>query len=309
MRDHAGAATVEPHPYPGGAALVRGDEGWVLLEDGAPGGLGGALAWADGRGVDALHVLTGAKAGRLARRAALLDPEPTVWQIVGRTLIRAAPEPRPNANPLPPAVSALRRVIEEAGADAVEEFGGLTGEVAGLEVCRAAVDDGGIARLEVGIGVHDREAFRLLHGEGAPGPALRDVVAQVAPHRRPGAPPHALNRLARERALRARLVADPPLIGLSVLTPAPPPVPRANLADPVPCVAMGIADDGEPVVVVCSTGIDLDLVPFAADARDALARPGTGLILAVPEGDDHPVTRRLAGRLAAPAAVVTVPAA
>ena len=265
------------------------------------------MAWADGRGLDALHVLTEADAGLLARRAALLHPPSTVWQIHERMLVRARPEPRLASAPLPPAVAALRGVIEEAGADAVEEFGVLTGEVAGLEVCRAAVDNDGTARLEVGIGVQDRAAFRLLHGDDAPGPSLRDVVAQVAPHRRPGAPPHALNRLARERALRARLVADPALIGLTVVTPAPPPVPRGNLSDPVPCVAIGVADDGEPVVVVCSTGIDLDLVPFAADARDALARPGTGLVLAVPEGDDHPVTRRLSGRLAAPAAVVTVP--
>ena len=65
---------------------------------------------------------------------------------------------------------------------------------------------------------------------------------------------------------------------------------------------------GAPVVVVCSAGIDLDLVPFAADARDALAEPDTRLLLAVPEGDDHPVTRELAARLAVPAEVVPVPA-
>jgi hypothetical protein len=55
---------------------------------------------------------------------------------------------------------------------------------------------------------------------------------------------------------------------------------------------------------VCSAGIDLDLVPFAADARDALGGPDTRLLLAVPEGDDHPVTRELAARLAVPAEVV-----
>jgi hypothetical protein len=60
--------------------------------------------------------------------------------------------------------------------------------------------------------------------------------------------------------------------------------------------------------VVCSAGIDLDLVPFAADARDAVAEAGARLLLAVPEGDDHPVTRELAARLAVPADVVPVPA-
>jgi len=49
-------------------------------------------------------------------------------------------------------------------------------------------------------------------------------------------------------------------------------------------------------------------VPFAADARDELAGPDARLVLAVPEGDDHPVTRELAARLAVPAEVVPVPA-
>ena len=62
------------------------------------------------------------------------------------------------------------------------------------------------------------------------------------------------------------------------------------------------------MVVVCSAGIDLDLVPFAADARDALGGPDARLLLAVPERDDHPVTRELAARLAVPAEVVPVPA-
>jgi hypothetical protein len=59
------------------------------------------------------------------------------------------------------------------------------------------------------------------------------------------------------------------------------------------------------VLVVCSTGIDLDLVPFAADAR-LLDGRDPRLVLVLPDGDDHPVTRDLAGALRRPADVVTV---
>ena len=68
----------------------------------------------------------------------------------------------------------------------------LAGEVLGLEVCRAIVDDdrpaadGPGARLDVGIGEHDREAFRLVHGDGPVEEALARVVGEVAAHRRPG---------------------------------------------------------------------------------------------------------------------------
>jgi len=314
VRDHFGAPGGTPLPYPTGAALVRDGEGWVLLEDDPASGLGGAVAWAARQDVDRLHILTESDAGLLARRAAAFSPAPDVWQIDGRSLQRAEPAPRPTPPTLPAAADALRPVIVAAGAEPVEEHGVLGGEVLGLEVCRAVLDDplgsgGPGARLDVGIGEHDRQAFRLVHGDGPVDAALARVVTEVAAHRRPGTPPHALNRLARERALRHRLVADPSLVGLTALASAPPPVPRINVADAVPCVALGTDDSGAPVVVVCSAGVDLDLVPFAADARDALAGPDARLLLAVPEGDDHPVTRELAARLAMPAEVVPVPAA
>jgi hypothetical protein len=58
-------------------------------------------------------------------------------------------------------------------------------------------------------------------------------------------------------------------------------------------------------VVVFSVGIDLDLVPAAADARLALD-PDARLLLVVPERDEHPTTRALASSLRAPAEIVTV---
>jgi hypothetical protein len=185
----------------------------------------------------------------------------------------------------------------------------LAGEVAGLEICRAVFGEDNAPRLDVGIGAHDREAFALVHGRHDDiGPVLAELVRMLASHRRPGAAPHALNRLARERYLRHRLVATPGLLGLVELQPVPPPVARTNLKEPVPCVALGAAPDGAPVVVVCSAGVDLDLVPFGADARAALGRPAAPLVLAVPEGDDHAALRLLAARLVHPAAVVAVPA-
>jgi hypothetical protein len=163
--------------------------------------------------------------------------------------------------------------------------------------------DSGRPRLEVGVGFSDREAFRAVHGDDPTPEALAEIVRRVWERRRPGAPPHALNRLARERRLRHEVVADPAAVGCLTLTTAPPPVPRANLKEPVPCVAIGETADGAHAVVVCSSGIDLDLIPFAADARLALD-PGARLIVVVPPADRHPVTVALAERLHDPARVI-----
>ncbi len=98
-------------------------------------------------------------------------------------------------------------------------------------------------------------------------------------------------------------MASPAAVGCATLTTAPPPVPRANLKEPVPCVAVGDTTAGTPAVVVCSSGIDLDLIPFAADARLALD-PAARLIVVVPPADRHPVTLALAERLRDPASVI-----
>jgi hypothetical protein len=60
------------------------------------------------------------------------------------------------------------------------------------------------------------------------------------------------------------------------------------------------------LVVVFSTGIDVDLVPVAVDAWLADGR-NPRLVIVVPERDDHPYLRPLADALQEPAEVMTVP--
>jgi hypothetical protein len=195
-------------------------------------------------------------------------------------------------------------VLAAAGADPVVEHGRLVGEVEGLEVARAWIDDDGEPRLEVGVGRFDREAHAVVDEEPTE-TTLRTVVELVRPHRAGGGDHHPLALLAGARRLRARLVRDPALVGADHLAPMAPTVEAPDLRTPWPAPATGIDGDGRPVVVVCSVGIDLDLVPAAADARLADARDAE-LVLAMPARDRHPVTVDLAARLARPARIVTV---
>ena len=274
--------------FPGGAGLSAGGTGWLLVEDGPGRALGPALLWAGRVGVDRLHLLVEAEAGGLARRAATFARAPQVWQVEGRALTLTAPEPIGPAPRLDAEASAWVDRLRAAGAEPVVEAGVLTGEVLGLEVARVVSDADG-SRLEVGVGKHDRDARRAMSGDVPTQAALAAAVAAVRRHRRAGAPHHPLNRLASERWLRAVLVDRPGLVGA---------------AHPAP--AAGVDDRGRPLLVVCSTGIDLDLVPAAADARLADGR-GPRLVLVVPECDDHPVHRSLSGLLIEPAEVRTVP--
>jgi hypothetical protein len=292
--DHVDA---EPQVMGRGVALSHARSAWVLIDQQHATALGPAMAWALRHEASALHVFTGEAEGILARRASGFRPDALavdVWRVNDRHQTPAVPEPLPGAlTPLAEHL-ALQSLIAEAGAEVVVEHGVVSGEVAGLEVCRVVTDPfTEVVRVEVGVGVHDREAFALLHGGLPVVEALAGVVASVAQHRRVDAPLHPLNRLARERLLRHRLMAHPHLIGLEVLNAAEPPLARHNVKDAVPCAGVGRDTGGQPVVVVCCTGIDLDVVPWALDARLA-HHPDAAVVVAVEARDAHPMQRRLA---------------
>jgi hypothetical protein len=332
VRDNPAAGSFDPAVatdvgLPGGATLhdPSTGAGWVLLDDGAIGGFGAALAWARKAGVAPLSALSvlvedrvGATPGRspsgavqasavVARRAGEFAEPPAVWRVADRLLVAAMPAPAVAPDGDDARFGGLADEIRAHGADPVVEHGLLLAEVLGLEVARAVPDGGGAWRLDVGVGHHDREARHELRPDQSIGDALDEVVGVVRTWRVPGGQRHPATMLARERWLRAAVMARPDVVGARSLQPVAGPVPPGDLRRPAPAAALGTSEDGGPLLVVCSTGVDVDLVPTAADTR-LLHAPDAELVLVVPEGDDYPLTRDLAAALRHPAAVRTVDA-
>jgi hypothetical protein len=145
----------------------------------------------------------------------------------------------------------------------------------------------------VGVGRHDRYAHDELH-QGEPDAAVLAKTADlVRERRRADAHPGPANLLQRERWLRTTLD----------VAPLPEPAFPSDLRRSRP--AAGLAENGD-VLVVCSAGVDLDLVPTAADAWVAAGRRPSQVRLVVPAGDDMPITHELARLLLCPAKVLTV---
>lgn len=271
VREHLGLESDPegtPEVFALGAAFVTNDDVWLLVDGDATRSLGPSLAWSL-KFNRQVHILVERDSGIIARRASFFTLPVTVWHVDGKSLLPAVIEPHlPFVDATEPH-KALMPIITSAGADAVVEHGVVVGEVRGLEMCRV-VDDPttGAARLEVGMGVNDREAFAMVHGEMPTEDAMRTVIDAVAQHREPGAMVHPFNQFGAERLHRWNALQKPASIGFTTLQPANPPVRRTNLKDAVPCVAIGTTVGGDTAVAVFVNGIDLDVVTFAADAAD-----------------------------------------
>ena len=103
---------------------------------------------------------------------------------------------------------------------------------------------------------------------------------------------------------------NPGLVGASELVMTEPTVARSSITESAAAFAAGTGDDGTPVVVACSVGIDLDLVPAAADVRlvheARLQRSDCHLVLVTSGRGLQPVLGRLSHLLVRPASVVVV---
>lgn len=311
VRDHLDVGG-EPFELGSTTALSAGDVMAVLVPTADPAALAGALLGARRRDADTVVLYVDEGADDVARWAGYfaLPGGIQVRAVAGAGSVAADPSPVPPAEPSPDDADDVAADLRDAGVELVVEHGVLRGEVWGLEVARAVrwpTDRGGDGRLhlEAGVGRFDRDAVAAARPDDPPAVSLRRAVDMVREHRYPGAPVHPLQLLARERWLRAQLVQDPSLVGATELHAVATTIEAPGLKDAHPAAASGVAEDGSPMLVLASTGVDLALVPLAADTRAQLD-PAAELVLAVPPADRHPGTVALATMLRRPATVVAV---
>lgn len=293
-------------PLGTGAGLVDPDgRAWVLIEAATRRSLGGALTWAVRREASSLVLIVEAAAdvaGHLAREATQFALPIEVRRIDGTAVVPVAPAPAPTP-PVPllatPEIAAL---LAAADVDVVVEHGVTKAEVLGLELGRVVDVDGEI-RFEVGVGRFDREISAMMFSNVPTADALAKAVEMVRQYRRPGATVHPLRDLVPERWLRRLVLADPSVVGAAELTAIDTTIEPASLRESQPSAAAGLTADGRRIVVVCTAGVDLDVVPLAADTRAAIA-PDAELVICGPSRILVSVTRAVAAQLTVPARFV-----
>lgn len=290
----------------GPTAVVAGR--FFGLADG-PRDLGPALHKAVRHGADSLTLLAEADiAPDLARRASLIDFDIDVRSIEGAEAVETAPRPAPAVPELDDDMWRAAAVIVDAGARVVDDHGRLVAEVLGLEVARIEdplalvgldtaldnLDPADRYRLRIGVGEADRELHEYLKrsedSNRRPDDrlVLERVVSLVSMKRTD--PAHPLSRLARPRWLRSAVLDDPDSVDLAELEAVAPLRPHPGLFDREPSAAYSKVDR---VTVVCSAGIDLDLLPEAVDYRQRLD-PDSRLTVVVPHRDVDMIRSRVA---------------
>lgn len=295
-------------PLGSGAGLIDADgRAWVLVESATRRSLGGVMTWAVRKAATSLVLVVDAPvevAGHLAREAAEFALPIEVRRIDGTSAVVAEPTPVPPTRPAVVPSEDDASLLAAADVDVVVEHGVTRAEVLGLEVGRVVEADG-VARLEVGVGRFDREISAMMFSNVPTADALAKAVEMVRTYRRPGATTHPLRDLVPERWLRHLLVADPSLVGAAELHPVDTTVEPESLRESQPAALAGTAADGRPIVVVCTAGVDLDVVPLAADTRAAID-PDADLVICGPERILVSATRAVGERLRSPARFVAV---
>lgn len=286
----------------------------VLVDVGTAGALAGAMLWAQRNSAQSLTLFVDDAADDVARWAGYFHVRGAgieVRSVDGSTSHVASPSPLPTVVPPPEVPRDLLDVLDRAGVEVVVEWGVVRAEVLGLEVARLVLwptETGGDGsyHLEAGVGRFDRDAVAATRGGETASLSLELTVEQVRARRFAGAPVHPIQMLARERWLRSDLVADPSSVGASRLHPVEMTTEAAGLKDTHPAAALGVAPDGGALLVVCSRGADLSVVPLAADTL-AMHDRNARLVLALPAVDHHAATVTLAGMLHDPAELVDIP--
>jgi hypothetical protein len=268
VRGHFGDEPSVTGAFPSGATLRRGDRAWILVEELNARSAGGPLLWASRQGAGSVDLVvddatapTGVVAD-VARRLDAFDLDTTCWRVQGTELVRIEPGPVPEVLDPPTDVDALVAHLRAAELEVVVEQGIVRGEVLGLEVARITPDDDSGYRLDVGVGKFDQVAAAMMYAHKTTADALDTVVDVVRAHRHPGAPPHPVRDLCRERWIRSAIRATPELVGTSELASVETTVPRDNLRDVHPAMAWAPG-----TVMACTHGVDIDLLPIAADVR------------------------------------------
>ncbi len=294
-----------------GDHLFDGTRLWTLASEEEPAKALGAALFRASRYGDATPLTVcfddPIEAALAARRVTALEPSPEVRLVDGRTLVAvdAAGEPEP-ALDISPVGFADRfdDLCRGVGVDPVLEHGTWRGEVLGLEVARAVGLSNAEPSIEVGVGRFDREAGVMMRGNRSDAEALAAAADLVRAQRRPGAGAHPLATLARERWLRRDVCVHPDRLDLIDLEPVDPADERLNLRDPAPAPAIGSDVDGRRVLVVCSVGVDLRLVPAVAEL---VLRESPDLAMVVlPTRDVLASAARAVARLSIPTTVVGV---
>ena len=184
---------VEVSEFGQAVGLVVDDVAWVYVTGRHERSLGPALMWALRNNAKALKLFSSESAGDLARIATHFDFVIEVFEFDAAGVACVAMPKIVEKIEVSVADEMFAEFIKSAGADVVREHGVISGEVCGLEVCRVvrAADSGesggaGESELEIGVGAHDRETFKLLHGRTATIESLRKVIAEVAARRAVG---------------------------------------------------------------------------------------------------------------------------
>ena len=229
----------------------------------------------------------------------------SLWIVEGNTLV-----PHPELNASTPEHefsidSGIRSLLEHNNCRIVFEHGKVKAEVRGLEVAEVVLDQNGENQIQVGVGIYDQEAHKIINSNEAIETTLLRAIEDILKFRHKESRPHPLNRVARSKWLIHEFINSYKHFGFNEIQYVASPNLPMNISHGLPASAIGKRDSKE-IIVTAFAGADLEAVPTAAQLLEAYSADEIWLIHTAI--DTYPAIQRQATHLRVPVSFIEVEA-
>ena len=192
----------------------------------------------------------------------------------------------------------ILEILERNNCDVLTEHGILKAYVKGLEVAQVLEDENKVGHLQVGVGIYDQEAHKLVDRSTQIDTKLQEIIDEVLKYRNKESIPHPLNRLARGKWLIHELTETHKEYGLENFQQIPSPIGSTKISENFPAFATARAGSS---LILCVSYAGADLKAVTAAAQLLPATSADEIWFFHPPMDKHKAIQRQAEHLKVPA--------
>ena len=250
-----------------------------------------------------LNLVLDAEDIEIAQQILGLKTQCTLWTVDKDSLSQHSPISPLQISTKVSVSNEILEILERTHCDVLTEHGIVKAYVKGLEVAQVLEDENKVGHLQVGVGIYDQEAHKLIDPTTQVEMKLQKIIDEILKYRNKNSIPHPLNRVARAKWLIYELAQAHEDYGLENFQVIPSPIGSKKISENFPAFATARAG-AKFILSVSYVGADLNAVPAAAQLLSATSADEIWFFH--PPMDNHKAIQRQAEHLQVPAKFIPI---